>query len=261
MTPRHLALSFLLTPFCAPFLQAEPPVGAQWEPIPELTDEFNDTALDSAKWLDSSPGWDGRQPGYFAKSNVKVMDGQLQLTARVEDPPAEAQKNGYHTFTTAAVKSKVGVRYGYFEVRAQAMDSRASSAFWFYSRDPNIKTEIDVFEFSGGDGPFQKKWPMSLHNNNFPWADKNEWHHTETLDLEFRPADAFHLYGVEWDEQEVKFFLDGKLMITQPNKFQHEEMDMIFDSETFPDWFGLPDVKTLPSTFKVDWVRAWKKKS
>ncbi len=36
--------------------------------------------------------------------------------------------------------------------------------------------------------------------------------------------------------------------------------DLIFDSETMPGWFGMPEDADLPSTFSVDYVRAWKKK-
>ena len=34
---------------------------------------------------------------------------------------------------------------------------------------------------------------------------------------------------------------------------------MIFDSETMPQWFGMPDDKDLPSTFSVEYVRAWQR--
>lgn len=33
---------------------------------------------------------------------------------------------------------------------------------------------------------------------------------------------------------------------------------LIFDSETMPDWFGMPDDNDLPSTFSIEYVRAWK---
>jgi hypothetical protein len=34
---------------------------------------------------------------------------------------------------------------------------------------------------------------------------------------------------------------------------------MNFDSETMPDWFGLPREEDLPSTFSIEYVRAWKR--
>jgi beta-glucanase (GH16 family) len=257
--PLVAALTFLSS-----YLFAEPPPGKVWEPIPELTDEFNAPALDAAKWLDHSPGWEGRQPGYFAKSNVVVAEGELRLTARAEEPPAETRERGYHTYTTACVKGKTGVRYGYFEIQARGMDSKASSAFWFYSRDPAVKTEIDVFEIRGGDTSFSRQLFMTLHHNNFPnpvWPGVDDkYHPAKVLDLDFRPVDGFHVYGLEWDEKEIKWYTDGKLLLTRANEFWHEEMDLILDSETFPTWFGLPPVETLPTTFRIDYVRGWREK-
>jgi hypothetical protein len=34
---------------------------------------------------------------------------------------------------------------------------------------------------------------------------------------------------------------------------------VVFDSESFPDWFGIPEDKDLPSTFSIEYIRAWKK--
>ena len=34
---------------------------------------------------------------------------------------------------------------------------------------------------------------------------------------------------------------------------------LMTDSETMPDWFGMPEDNDLPSNFLVEYVRAWKK--
>jgi len=34
---------------------------------------------------------------------------------------------------------------------------------------------------------------------------------------------------------------------------------LTFDSETMPEWMGMPKDEDLPSTFSVEYVRAWKK--
>lgn len=116
---------------CTVTLRADPPLAGKWKPIPELTDEFEGGMLDSTKWYDHNPDWEGREPGFFSKNNVSVSDGKLHLTARAENLQDLAQR--YHTFTTAAVKSKTLVKYGYFEIECRPMKSKASSAFWFYS--------------------------------------------------------------------------------------------------------------------------------
>jgi hypothetical protein len=122
-------------------LCAAPPPGIKWNPIPELTDEFEGKKLDSKKWHDHDPGWKGRQPGYFSTNNVTVRDGKLHLTARVENLP-------------------------------------------------------------------------------------HRW-------------------------------VDGKVVHELKNTHWHQPLHMTFDSETFPDWFGLPEKETLPSTFSIDYVRSW----
>ena len=100
---------------------ADPPTLGTWTPIPELTDEFNKDVLDRTKWHDHNPGWKGRKPALFSPANVTVSEGKLHLTAKQEDLPD--LPDGYHSFSTAAVKSKALVRYGYFEIRCRPMRS------------------------------------------------------------------------------------------------------------------------------------------
>jgi len=37
-------------------------------------------------------------------------------------------------------------------------------------------------------------------------------------------------------------------------------LSLIFDSETMPEWMGMPNDEDLPSPFSVEYVRAWKQK-
>ena len=36
-------------------------------------------------------------------------------------------------------------------------------------------------------------------------------------------------------------------------------LNLNFDSETMPEWFGLPKKEELPAVFQIDYLRAWKK--
>ena len=51
-----------------------------------------------------------------------------------------------------------------------------------------------------------------------------------------------------------------KVVHEQENTHWHQPLHLNFDSETMPDWFGLPDKKDLPATFSIDYVRSWRKK-
>ncbi len=211
--------------------------------------------MDQAKWHDHNPGWLGRQPGYFSKNNVAVRDGKLHLTARVETLPDLPK--GYHTFTTAAVKSKALVKYGYFEIKCRPMKSKASSAFWFYQDTKEEWTEIDVFEASGGaDGKWKNTYNMNVHVFRSP-TQKKHLQNSKTWKPPFEMVDDYHVYALEWDKDVIKWWVNGEVVREVKNTQWHQPLHMNFDSETFPDWFGLPDKETLPSTFSIEYVRSW----
>lgn len=252
---RFMMVCFLSLVF-VPLVCSDPPKESRWIPISELTDEFNGKVLDATKWYDHNPGWKGRQPGFFSPKNVTVSDGELRLTARAEDLPDLPE--GYHTFTTAAVKSTALVLYGYFEIRCKPMDSHASSAFWFYESTPEIWTEIDIFEIGGGAPEHERKYHMNVHVMHTPTV-KEHLSDSAIWESPYRLADEYHVYALEWDEQWLKWYVDGQVVRMLENKYWHQPLRMNFDSETMPEWFGLPQKEDLPSTFSIDYVRSWKK--
>ena len=240
---------------CTATLRADPPPGGKWQPISELTDEFKGDKLDSTKWHDHNPSWKGREPGFFSTNNVSVSDGKLHLTARAEDLKDLPQ--GYHTFTTAAVKSIALVKYGYFEIKCRPMKSKASSAFWFYSITKEEWTEIDVFEICGVGEKWENTYNMNAHVLYTP-TEKDHWSKGDTWKAPFNFVDDYHVYALEWDKDVIKWWVDGKVVRELKNTHWHQPLNMNFDSETMPEWFGLPDKESLPSTFSIEYVRSWR---
>jgi beta-glucanase (GH16 family) len=241
---------------CSPLLLADPPSGSKWESIPELTDEFEGDKLDSTKWHDHNPGWKGRQPAFFSRRNVSISDGKLHLTARTED--LKDVPEGYHTFTTAAVKGKTLVKYGYFEIKCRPMKSKASSAFWFYHSTKEEWTEIDVFEICGVGDKWKNAYHMNVHVFHTP-EEKEHWSRSGQWKAPYDLADEYHVYALEWNKKAIKWLVDGKVVREQENTHWHQALHMNFDSETMPEWFGLPEKENLPSTFSIEYVRSWKK--
>ena len=228
----------------------------KWTPLAALTDEFDGKKLDETKWHPNNPSWKGRQPGFFNKQNVTVSDGKLNITMKVETLPEVP--SGYHTFTCGAVKSKTRVLYGFFEARCRAMDSRGSSAFWFYDSTKEIWTEIDVFEIGGKAPKHEKAVHMNVHVFHTP-TEKKHWSKASTWTAPGRLADDYHIYGLDWSKESIKFYVDGVLRRTVKNTHWRQPLYMNFDSETMPKWFGLPKKENLPSTFSTDYIRAWKR--
>ena len=228
----------------------------KWTPYPALTDEFAGDVLDPEKWWPTNPKWAGRQPALFHASNVKVSDGELQLTMRTWFPPEGTKRKGYHTYTSAAVQSKERVLYGYYEIEAIPMRSHGSSAFWFYDSTKTIWTEIDVFEIGGGAPKFERKYNMNAHVFHTP-KERRHWNIGGTWGAPWELADAYHVYGLEWTKGELKYYVDGVLVRYMKNTHWHQPLTLNFDSETMPNWFGLPRDQDLPSTFRIHYVRAW----
>ncbi|MFZ1937301.1 MAG: family 16 glycosylhydrolase [Thermoguttaceae bacterium] len=229
-----------------------------WVAFEPMSDEFEKKELDAKKWIVGMTWWKGRQPALFSDKNVTVSDGKLHLTMRKEKLPPEAEKLGYHDYTSAALHTKARTTYGYFEVKAKPMDSGGSSSFWFqHGSGPGVVTEIDVFEIGGRAKGFEHKYNMTLHAFNDTPA------HFSVGDAWIAPwrlADDWHVYGLDWSKKELRFFVDGVLVRSVENTHWRYPLYLTFDSETMPEWFGMPNDKDLPSTFSIEYVRAWKSK-
>jgi beta-glucanase (GH16 family) len=231
-----------------------------WVKFEPMWDEFQTAGLDTNKWVVGMAWWRGRQPAWFNPTNVFVQDGQLHLRMRKEPVPVALEKAGYHDYSSAGLHSRVRSSYGYYEVKARAMDSGGSSSFWFQQEDrqqfPERATEIDVFELCGKSAEHDRRYYMTLHVTRTP-EEKRHWQVGTYWEMPWRPAESFHVYGFDWGKDELRWYVDGVLVHTVENTHWHQPLYLIFDSETMPEWFGMPDDADLPSTFSIEYVRAW----
>jgi beta-glucanase (GH16 family) len=79
-------------------------------------------------------------------------------------------------------------------------------------------------------------------------------------------ADGYHLYAIEWEQNELRFYVDDHLFVTRKPSDLPGGTRWVFDHEFFiilnvavgGTWPGTPDsTTTFPQTMKVDWVRAY----
>ena len=120
-------------------------------------------------------------------------------------------------------------------------------------------TEIDVFEIGGKAKGFEHKYNMNLHVFRTP-QEKKHWSVGGVWDAPWRLADDLPRLRPGLGRRTIKFYVDGVLVRSVENTHWHQPLFLIFDSETMPEWFGMPDDKDLPSTFSVEYVRAWKRR-
>ncbi len=230
-----------------------------WKKYDRMSDEFDGNELDLDKWTVGLYWWKGRQPALFSEENVALSDGKLHLTMRKQKVPDKYAKSGYKDYTSAALHSKDRSSYGYYEVKAKPMNSGGSSSFWFQVEEtPGWRTEIDVFEIGAKAKGFEHKYNMNVHVFRTP-TKREHWSVGGVWVAPWRLADDYHVYGLEWTADELQYFVDGVVVRTVENTHWHQPLFMIFDSETMPKWFGMPKDEDLPSTYSVEYVRAWKR--
>ena len=242
----------------------------RWTPHTPMWDEFEGERLDASKWWDHNPRWYGRPPSRYLgeEQNVAVSDGMMHIAMKRDNslPREQFYRNGqeYHGYSAGSVVSKQPVLYGYFEIRARAMNSAGSSAFWFSSRMKDLATgkpyrsEIDVFEIGGGAPDHDTLFHMNAHIFETPGDGAKHWSKGGTWEAPFRFADAHHVFGLHWAPGFIRYSVDGVEVRRMKNTHWHAPMFLIFDSETMGNWLGMPRDEDLPSTFSVEYVRAWK---
>ena len=231
-----------------------------WELYEPLTDEF-ELGFDSDKWIRTPPGgWPGRV-SVFHEDNVQVYDGMLHIICKKETHPDYPDSE----YTAALCRAKQNVNYGYFEIKAKPMASAASSAFWFSNNnnEEHWRTEIDVFEIGGSSEMNEQpyKYNMNAHKFKLPEEYPNSnhvrypgyWISPTLLRADFR------VYGLEWNKDEITWYVDGHPVYKLENYFWHQPLQMDFDTEIFVNWFGIPNDEELPGDFQVEYVRTWKK--
>ncbi len=313
------ALLALPLPFgatAAPLLPASDPGNTgKWVLNREVSDEFEEKEIDENRWYivgkfeNGTPVythpddpdrkvWKGRAPSQFSGRNYRLQNGKLILETRWEPDfpfsdeipvPAFGDPLPYKDITAACFIGRRSFKYGYIEIKSKAADAEVTSGFW--SMGENL--EFDFFEQFG-----DCRIPGKDHLDRELWWSIRDWKtlrgkpsYTERRDLGFRVADDFHVYGVEWDEKGIKYFVDGKLFSkvtakeatewARKNRKVDEDYDgyvatkpihLWLDMETF-HWNGLPDSKedlelNSPENekddgivgFEIEYVRVWQKR-
>lgn len=225
-----------------------------WRLLPQYSDEFDGAKLDSAKWDNDVPDW-----GVWSwePDNVWVSDGNLNLRM---DYSEHTRGRWTLYYKTGIVKSKAPpVRYGYFEARIKAASRYpgVAPAFWGYRQDADEWTEIDFVELT------QRRRDVKIVDTNvhvfrqaafpgtLPLQEERSW--TAPWD----PRDDFHVYGCEWDEKEIRWYVDGSLIQTRRNDYWHQALDVVVSFGVRGELKKQASPQGFPTTFQVDYVRVW----
>ena len=224
----------------------------------ELTfqDDFDGEKLNYDKWIPKDPWGVVRNEelqGYWIKA-FHPVDGILKIEAEHEPSFYDGEKRDFRSgmMTTLGNFSQ---KFGRFEIRCKVPKGRGLwPAFWLLPDPPSWPPEIDVLELLGHE---PNKVYMSLH-----WPHPTEEHESESVTEEFSGPDysaEFHTFAVEWEAEEIRWFIDGELQVTQTNHIPQVPMFLLVNLAV-GGWAGEPDDSVFPAQFEVDFVKVWRKK-
>jgi len=230
----------------------------KWKLKKSLSDEFNGNTLNEKRWYSNNPKWKGRPPTYFHGSNVSLEDDELVI--RVNQHKNEKLPEKY-THTTGFIKSKEKVLYGYFEAELKLMDAPWVSGFWMTNVGKEWWTEIDICENAPGLSYNRNDLNSNIHVFKTPKNKGNITKHFSRTKKYYFPEELqadYHVWGLEWTKEYIRFYIDGILFREAKNTHWHQPLEINFNCES-NKWFGaLPDNNRLDGEYYVKYFRAWK---
>lgn len=247
------------------------------------SDEFHGNAgaaPDPQKWTpqigdgseDSLPGWGNRERQYYtAEPENLALDGRghLAITARELEAGRFRCYYGPCRYTSARINTRgtFEVRHGRIEARIQLPRGQGIwPAFWMLGA--NIDQlgwpacgEIDVMENIGREAATVYG---TIHGPGYSGARGIGGSYTLPGARAF--ADAFHVFAVEWEPGEIRWYVDETHYFTVTSADIPQGTPWVFDRPFFlilnvavgGQWPGYPDdTTTFPQTMLVDYVRVY----
>lgn len=266
-------LSFSLS-CLALFAYAEPPASLNgWNLV--FNDEFDGESLDKSKWNPTyNWGHTHNHRAYCVEENVSVSDGLLRIRGearRHPDAPATC-KNGSDVYsldyTSGAIdtRGKFDVKYGYIEGRFK-MPPHSGTWPAFWTLQDGWPPEIDIFEV-----PHERTdHHYYLHYTKTDWyaSHGSAWDHEASFGGVHKGPDKsadFHNYGLEWNENYLKFYFDDKLIASynRPTEINQLAANYIIINLAIGGWAEsgsrpIDVTSNNPAYLECDWVRVWKR--
>jgi beta-glucanase (GH16 family) len=220
--------------------KATPPEG--W--TPEWSDEFDTLHLNLEYWteIDRRDSFNGELQ-YYTPDNSRIENGHLILTARQEQLDDREYTSGMiHTY------SKLEMLYGRIEARISLPVAQGIfPAFWL-TTDSDLH-EIDVLEMIGCE-------PGNIYG--VCHFKKNKRASKVFGMLQISDPELFHIYSVEWEKDEVRWYVDDVQFFSTQTGVPDEPLYVVLTLAVGGEWPGDPDDTTkFPLSMAVDYVRIY----
>ncbi len=234
-------------------------------------DEFETDGLpDPKKWAYDvgGHGWGNQELQYYIKErkeNARVENGKLIIEARLE-----SYEDKSYTSARLVTKGLGDWTYGRFEIRAKVPKGTGTwPAIWMLPTVWDLGNgswpdngEIDIMEHVGFN---PGKIHASTHCQKYVHLNNTQ----KTAIIEVADAqDAFHDYILEWNEKEIKVFVDDRHYFTSLNENKgweywpfFKDFHLILNIAVGGSWGGMKGVDTsiFPQKMEIEYVRVYKR--
>lgn len=238
-----------------------------WELV--WADEFdqpNGSAPDPTKWnhQEGGSGWGNGELQHYTKTidNSFIQDGMLVIKTN-----QEYMLGRDYTSARMTTQFKGDWMFGKFEIRAKLPDTQGIwPAFWLlpsrtrYGSGP-AGGEIDIMELIGSE---PNRVYGTLHFGN------PAEHSSGSFDLpDTTFSDDFHVFAVEWEPNEIRWYVDNELFHSQTEWFTSakgatypapfdQDFYLLVNVAVGGHWAGSPnETSVFPQMMYVDYVRVY----
>lgn len=235
------------------------------------SDEFKGTTLDPDNWVRQVVKA-GRFNGEWQRYTDSVENAYIEDDCLVIKAIHEGDVHASDQYTSARLHSVTSDAWQYGKIAARIQLPYGKGiwpAFWMLG--------ANIAE-NGGDTPWPQSGEIDIlemygsRNNgrveaNIHYANRKDRHESmgaESYTLEdgwF--ADAFHVFEIEWDEEGIEWFVDGRKFASTSisgDEFSefHKPFFILLNIAVGGRAAGAPEDSTvLPQVMYVDWVRVY----
>lgn len=261
------------------------PAGKKWKLV--WHDEFDGTELDRSKWdfrlhllqqrhstfTDEGAVLDGKgnllltlieKDGQFYSPHLQTGSNYMDRPGKVFYEAGNSTKKEKMFWPVAKLQEpKFMHKYGYYEIRCKLQTQPGWwSAFWLQS--PIIGASLNPEECGVEVDIMENFEPNGIVSHNNHWGGYGDDHqHIGSGERKLTETpDGFHVFGLEWNENEYVYYIDGKESWRVTGPVSHHEQFILVSTECMGyRRTDQPDEKlkkaVLPDYFTVDYVRVY----
>lgn len=216
---------------------------------------------------------EARKGSYWNQNLAETKDGNLVIPVVYLEDGMGGEGAGWYTAgidTDSDAPNGFSQKYGYFECRCiLPKGADIWSAFWLmndgvFNADGNGRdgTEIDIFESDCYGDFLENSVTSNLHFDGYD--DAHQKHGATKFLLKNNPYEEFNTYGLEWNEDEYIFYINGvETFRTDYGGVSQNEEYLILSVEMKGD-NGIPSEReNIPAEgaeFIVDYVKVYQYK-